>query len=74
MLETIVDRNVVEYLVKGGATHESVASIDRNLFPATRGISARSVRRYCKYHNITRLQDEELEGIARYFIIHYGHT
>ena len=74
MLETIVDRNVVEYLVKGGATHESVASIYRNLFPATRGISARSVRRYCKYHNITRLQDEELEGIVRYFIINYSHT
>ena len=74
MLETTVDRNIVEYLVKVGATHESVASIYRTLFPATRGISARSVRRYCKYHNITRLQDEELEGIVRYFIIHYGHT
>ena len=74
MLETIVDRNVVEYLIKGRATYESVASFYRNLFPATRGISARNVRRYCKYHNITRLQDEELEGIVRYFIIHYGQT
>ena len=72
--ETITERNAVEYLVKGGATHESVASIYRNLFPATRGISARSVRRYCEYHNITRLQDEEIEGIVRYFIISYGHT
>ena len=45
MLETIADKNVVEYLVKRGATHESVASIYRTLFPATRGISARSVRR-----------------------------
>ena len=62
VLETIVDRNVVEYLVKGGATHEPVASIYRNLFPATCVISARSVRRYWKYHNITWLQDEELEG------------
>ena len=74
ILETIGDRNAVEYLVKGGATHESVASIYRNLFPATRGISARSVRRYCEYHNITRLQDEEIEGIVRYFTINYGHT
>ena len=30
MLETIVDKNVVAYLVKGGATHESVAGIYRN--------------------------------------------
>ena len=73
MLETIVD-NVVEYLVKGGATHDSVAGIYRNLFPVTRGISVRSLRRYCKYHNITRLQDEKLEGIVRYLIMHYGHT
>ena len=74
ILETIADRNAVEYLVKGGATHQSVASIYRNLFPATRGISARSVRRFCKYQNITRLQDQEIEGIVRYFIINYGHT
>ena len=74
ILETIADRNAVEYLAKGGATHESVASIYRNLFPATRGISARSVRRYCKYQNITRLQDEEIESIVRYCIINYGHT
>ena len=50
ILETIVDRNTVDYLVKGGATDKSVASIYRNLFRATRGISARSVSRYCKYH------------------------
>ena len=74
ILETIADRNAIEYLVKGAATDESVASIYRNLFPATRGISARSVRRYCKYHNITQFQDEEIEGIVRCFIINYGHT
>ena len=74
IFDTIANRNTVEYLVKGGATHESVANIYKNLFPATRGISARSVRRYCKYHNITRLQDEEIEGITRYFTISYGHT
>ena len=44
------------------------------MFPATRGISAKNVRRYYKYHNITRLQDEEIEGIVRYLIINYGHT
>ena len=43
------------------------------MFPATSGISAGSVRRYFKYHNITRLRDEELEGIIRYFVINYGH-
>ena len=74
MLETIVDKNIVEYLVKVGATHESVASIYRTLFPATHGISARSVRRYCKYHNITWLQNEELQSIVRYLLIHYSHT
>ena len=53
MWETFVGRNRFGYLVKGGATQESVAIIYRNLFPVTRGISAVSVRRYCKYHNIT---------------------
>ena len=43
-------------------------------FPSTRGTSARSVGRYCKYRNITLLQDEKLEDIVRYFIINYGHT
>ena len=48
MLDTIADKNVIEYLVKGGAADESVVSIYRTLLPATCGISARSVRRYCK--------------------------
>ena len=56
-LENIVDRNTVEYLVKGGSTHKSVASIYSNLLSATCGISAGSVRRYCKYHKITWLKN-----------------
>ena len=74
MLEAIADRNAAECLVKVGATHESVANIYRNFFPSTRGTSARSVGRYCKYRNITLLQDEKLEDIVRYFVINYGHT
>ena len=74
VLETIVDRNAAECLVKVGAMHESVASIYRNSFPYIPGTGTRSVRRYCKYRNITRLQDEELEDIVRYFLINYGHT
>ena len=74
MLQTVLNRNLVEHLVKGGTKHESVSSIYRNLFPATRGISASSVTRYCKYNNIARLRDEELEVIVRYFVINYGHT
>ena len=74
MLETIVEGNTIEYLLRSEAAHESVVSIYRNLFPSTSGISAKSVRRYCKYHNITRLQDEKLEGIVRYFALNYSHT
>ena len=73
ILENLVQPNWVGNLIRQGHSHESISSYLQDLYPNTRGISSRSVRRYCRNHGITRLTDEELDEIVGNFIVNYGH-
>ena len=42
-------------------------------YPGMRGISCRSIRRYCSNHGIHRLTDQEIDNILEDFIVNYGH-
>ena len=73
-LENIADEEFVQFLVRTGRTHEEIAQYYQNLYPLHRGLSARSIRRYCLSRNITRITDEELNEVVRHFVNNYGHT
>jgi len=72
-LEEILDENWVRSLVKRGSSHLTISQYYKIIYPNTRGISERSVRRYCQAHGITRLTDEEIDSFVGYFISLYGH-
>jgi len=57
--------------IEGGDTHKSLAEELRLLFPGVRGISARSVKRFCAEHNLhatSRLSDNAVDVIVAYGI------
>lgn len=72
--EYIANYDEVKFMVERGATHYEVAMLYQSLYPMQRGLSARSVRRYCSVKNITRLTDDAIEEIVGDFILNYGHT
>lgn len=54
-------------------THHDIAIHLQQIYPDTKGLSERSVRRYCGNQNITRMTDDELDGIVEDFVTRYGH-
>lgn len=71
--ERLADINLVTNLVKRGTSHFTIAEYYQSLHPNTRGISERSVRRYCHAHGITRLTNQEIEDVVGDLIMTYGH-
>ena len=53
----------VEYLIKSGLTYEVSENLQRS-YPGVRGLSACSVRIYCKVNDISHLSDHEIESLA----------
>ena len=54
-VDKIVEENFIRFLVEcEHKTHKEVSLIISNQFPGTRGISERSIRRYCCQHDIHR--------------------
>ena len=72
-LNLIVDEDFVRDLVKRGVTYLTVAIYYKELYPNVRGISERSVRRYCNAHGIIRITNDEIDGIVGETIRLYGH-
>lgn len=57
-------RGMVE---SGHKTHEEISKILQDQYPAMRGLSSRSVKRYCHTHNIhatSRLSKPELTRVV----------
>lgn len=57
--------------IQDGNTHKSIAEELRRLFPGVRGISARSVRRFCARHDLhatSRLSDSAVDVLVAYGI------
>ena len=44
----IVNEAEIRYIVERGVTHRQIPIHFQNIYPNVRGISERSVRRYCK--------------------------
>jgi len=72
-LEDILHEDWVRNLVKRGVSHLSISQHLKAKYPNTRGISERSVRRYCQAHGIARLTNEEIDGFVTHFVSLYGH-
>ena len=51
-LESLVSEALVRDLVKKKYTHRQISDYIKTLTPSTRGVSPRSVERYCAVHNI----------------------
>ena len=69
-----VEREVIDDLVKSGLTYRAISERLRELYPhITRGLSERSVRRYCRADGLDKRElvtDEELDReIAKVRII-----
>ena len=61
-----VDKEMVEQWVKEGHSYEWISDALTAMYPAIeRGLSARSVRRYCCKYNIKRLTDDQLDEVVQ---------
>ena len=54
----------VEYLIKSGLTYNEVSEELMRTYPGVRGLSARTVRRYCHVNGISHLNTSEIESLA----------
>ena len=58
-----VDRALIEYLRCQGKSYKDISECLQAAYPNNRGFSARSVRRYCVLHRISKLSDSEVDDI-----------
>lgn len=81
-LESLVSQNFIGDMVESGMSHKEISSHLKALFPAgQRGISSRSVERYCTSHNLhyrnknistqelNSIVDEAVKEASEYFIV-----
>ena len=72
-----MNKEKVEHLaVNEARTHEEVYQILLKRYPGIKGLSCRSVRRFCKSHGITRrseVDDETLDTVVHNQIELLGH-
>ena len=60
-LQTLVDVEEIRGMIQRGLSHLQISGHLKELYPDQRGISERSVRKYCKRNRITKITDHELE-------------
>ena len=54
-------KDLVDQWIKSGSTYEQVSEKLQKLNPGKKGLSARSVRRFCHRENITKMTEEEID-------------
>ena len=60
-----VSQDEVGDLVLAGMTHEKISAVLKNQFPSQhRGLSERSVRRFCAVNGIHKPRGQELDAIV----------
>lgn len=59
-----VPLSVVDYYMKCGLTYEDISEELSQRYPNRRGFSPRTIRRYCKVNNLSRLTEQELEELT----------
>ena len=56
---------------EGKYNYKQISDYYQGLYPAVRGLRARSFRRYYKLNNLTRLSDDNITGIAHHLASNY---
>ena len=69
MLEGLVDIAKIQHIVWRG----NIAITIQERFPGRRGISERSIRRFCRRNNISRISNVQLDLVVQDFVELYGH-
>lgn len=57
----------VEYVAcqrKNGRTYAEISEQLKQMFPSQKGLSERSVRRFCKLHRLTKMDEEEVDEVV----------
>ena len=68
---------VVHLYFEQRQTHEEIAAILQQRHPGVRGLSARSVKRYCQTHKISRrsrLTEAQLDVVVHHAVQRVGHS
>ena len=73
MLEGLVDIVEIQNMVWRGMSHRNIAITIHERFPGRRGISERSIRRFCRSNNISRISNVQLDLVVQDFVELYGH-
>ena len=73
MLEGLVDIAEIQHMVWRGMSHRNIAITIHERFPGRRGISERSIRRFCRSNNISRISNVQLDLVVQDFVELYGH-
>ena len=64
----MLDEATVRLLVGRGCTHKTISDYYQALYPNTRGHSERSIRRFRRAYNITRISVVEIGNYVENFI------
>ena len=60
-----VHKDFVEELIIAGFTYKEVSEeLERKYPHIQKGLSSRSVRRYCQIHKLKKLKDDELDQVV----------
>ena len=70
----VADEVFVRDLVIRGVSHREISDFYRSQYPHVRGLTERSVRRYCSERSIHRISNDELDVIVAEHIRLYGHS
>ena len=70
----VADEVFVRDLVIRGVSHREISDFYRSQYPRVRGLTERSVRRYCSERSIHRISNDELDVIVAEHIRLYGHS
>ena len=70
----VADEVFVRDLVIRGVSHREISDCYRSQYPNVRGLTERSVRRYCCERSIHRISNDELDAIVAQHIGLYGHS
>ena len=70
----VADELFVRDLVIRGVSYREISDYYRSQYPHIRGLTERSVRRYCNERSIRRISNDELDAIVAQHIDLYGHS
>ena len=71
VLEDLGVLSFVERSLKNGSTHKAITEDLRTLYPGVRGISVRSLKRFCaahQLHSTSRLTDQALDVLVSFAV------